>query len=69
MPLVGDDDSSMMDEGGYTYELVFRQEPTQARMSGFAQTMERRLIDPAPVLQLILKKGGKVIPVRCVRPA
>ncbi|KAJ3036398.1 hypothetical protein HDV00_002765 [Rhizophlyctis rosea] len=48
---------------GYTFELAFRQQPSQARMSGFAQTMERRLIDPAPVLQLILRKGGKVIPV------
>ncbi|KNC98588.1 uncharacterized protein SPPG_06273 [Spizellomyces punctatus DAOM BR117] len=42
----------------WTYELIVRQQPIRARMCGFAKTLERRLIDPPPILELIQSRGG-----------
>ncbi|KAJ3102396.1 hypothetical protein HDU97_000603 [Phlyctochytrium planicorne] len=43
------------------YELVIRQHPVRARMCGFSDTKDRRLIDPPPILQLFLKNGSERI--------
>ncbi|KAJ3179422.1 hypothetical protein HDU85_004832 [Gaertneriomyces sp. JEL0708] len=48
---------------GYEYEVVVRQQPVQARMCGFAKTLERRLIDPPPILQLLITQNGVPITV------
>ncbi|KAJ3182091.1 hypothetical protein HDU87_000438 [Geranomyces variabilis] len=44
-------------EGAYKggrFRLVLRQQPQRARMCGFSDVKDRRLVDPPPVLQLVL---------------
>ncbi|KAJ3102692.1 hypothetical protein HDU96_009545, partial [Phlyctochytrium bullatum] len=51
------------------YEVVIRQQPVRARMCGFSDTKDRRLIDPPPILQLFAKENGKRVhpsPLECV---
>ncbi|KAI9105849.1 velvet factor [Phlyctochytrium arcticum] len=50
-------------ESDYTYELNIVQQPARARMCGFARALERRLVDPPPILELILRKNGAVVGV------
>ncbi|KAI8847613.1 velvet factor, partial [Chytridium lagenaria] len=38
-----------------------RQQPVRARMCGFSDTKDRRLIDPPPILQLFFKNGSERI--------
>ncbi|KAI8916929.1 velvet factor [Powellomyces hirtus] len=50
-------------EGGQ-FRIVLRQQPQRARMCGFSDIKDRRLVDPPPVIQLILqdRKGNQVLP-------
>ncbi|KAI9208744.1 velvet factor-domain-containing protein [Polychytrium aggregatum] len=47
-----------------TYKLVISQQPIRARMCGFSDTKDRRLIDPPPVIQLlVVDREGNTIDV------
>ncbi|OGM50815.1 hypothetical protein ABOM_000809 [Aspergillus bombycis] len=45
---------------GSEFELVIRQQPTQARMAG-GRERERRPVDPPPVVQLRVKEEGSYL--------
>ncbi|KAI9097099.1 velvet factor [Phlyctochytrium arcticum] len=55
--------TGLFSDGSFT--VILRQQPCRARMCGFSDTKDRRLIDPPPVLQLLLRdKDGRDIPAR-----
>ncbi|KAI9359555.1 velvet factor [Zopfochytrium polystomum] len=44
------------------YQLIVRQQPNRARMCGFSDLKDRRLIDPPPILQLVLQAAdGSIV--------
>ncbi|KAJ3177195.1 hypothetical protein HDU85_005973 [Gaertneriomyces sp. JEL0708] len=43
--------------GDGKFKLILRQQSLRARMCGFSDTKDRRLIDPPPILQLIFNDG------------
>ncbi|KAI8342155.1 velvet factor [Chlamydoabsidia padenii] len=45
------------------YELVIREQPQQCRMSGFGEK-DRRPIDPAPIVQLIIYEDDQPIDLK-----
>ncbi|KNC98680.1 uncharacterized protein SPPG_06363 [Spizellomyces punctatus DAOM BR117] len=49
---------------GGRFKLILRQQPKRARMCGFSDTKDRRLVDPPPVLQLIFVTDGEDVLVR-----
>ncbi|TPX63156.1 hypothetical protein SpCBS45565_g06821 [Spizellomyces sp. 'palustris'] len=49
---------------GGRFKLILRQRPKRARMCGFSDTKDRRLVDPPPVLQLIFVTDGEDVLVR-----
>lgn len=45
------------------YELVVVQNPRRARTCGFtAEVKDRRMIDPPPIVQLFMRRGGQLVP-------
>ncbi|KAJ3008353.1 hypothetical protein HKX48_008578 [Thoreauomyces humboldtii] len=53
-------------EGAYAggrFKIVLRQQPARARMCGFSDIKDRRLVDPPPVIQLIVldRQGNEVL--------
>ncbi|KAI8826096.1 velvet factor [Fimicolochytrium jonesii] len=62
--------SAQGDYGGGRFKLVLRQQPRRARMCGFSDIKDRRLIDPPPVLQLIFYDAhGREVPSRPLEAA
>ncbi|KAJ3333665.1 hypothetical protein HDU76_005409 [Blyttiomyces sp. JEL0837] len=43
------------------YELIIRQQPIRARMCGFSEIRDKRLIDPPPIVQVVFKRGNDVV--------
>ncbi|KAJ3333663.1 hypothetical protein HDU76_005407 [Blyttiomyces sp. JEL0837] len=55
--------ASLMNRPDMEWEFIIRQHPARARMCGFSDIKDRRLLDPPPVVQLILKRNGQRIMV------